>query len=199
MVARRQPQMAVDEYLDFERNSDTKHEYFDGEIFAMAGASPNHNIITSNTITHLTNQIGERSCIVFASDQMIRTPSGLYAYPDISVVCGTPQYDEKATDILLNPTLIVEVLSPSTENYNRGEKFRHFKTISTLREYVLIAQDTHRVERYAYQSGSDWLFANAMGLTGEIELKSIGITLDLARLYRNITLPTQPLQSGGIT
>lgn len=188
MVARRQPHMGIDEYLDFERTSDVKHEYFDGEIFAMAGASPNHNIITSNTITQLTNQIGERNCIVFASDQMIRTPSGLFAYPDISVVCGVPHYDETATDILLNPTLIVEVLSPSTENYDRGEKFKHFKTISTLREYVLIAQDTYRVERYASQSSSDWLFANAIGLTGVIELKSIGIMLELARLYRNVDL-----------
>ncbi|MCC6613660.1 MAG: Uma2 family endonuclease [Anaerolineae bacterium] len=186
--------MPIDEYLDFERNSDTKHEYLDGEVFAMAGASPNHNIITSNTITHLNNQIGERNCVVFASDQMIKTPSGLYAYPDISVVCGGPHYDETASEILLNPTLIVEVLSPSTENYDRGEKFRHFKTISTLREYVLIAQDTYRIERYAYQAGSDWLFANAMGLNGEIVLKSLDITLELARLYRNVDLPTRPPQ-----
>src|SRR5687768_7892266 len=133
-------------YLEFERASDERHEYLNGEVFLLAGASNNHNLVQGNTYATLHSQLRKHPCLVYPSDMRLKvSQTGLYTYPDIMVVCGTPQLEDKHQDILLNPTLIVEVLSPSTERFDRGKKFQHYREIESLQEYVLIAQDTFRV------------------------------------------------------
>lgn len=191
MSAGSQQTMSVEDYLAFERASEEKHEYLNGEIFLMSGASPNHNLVFGNTYASLHAQLRQRPCIVFPSDQRVRVrDTGLYTYPDISAICGEPQFDN---DTLLNPTLIVEVLSPSTESYDRGRKFQHYRALESLQEYVLIAQDdsTH-IERYLRQPNNEWLLADATGLDASITLSSIGCTLALADVYEKVTFEDSP-------
>ena len=137
------------EYLAIERAADYKSEFFADEMFAMAGAAPAHVLITSNVTRELGTQLKGRSCRVYPSDLRVKvSETGLYTYPDVVIVCGEQQFDDEHRDTLLNPTLIVEVLSPSTEAYDRGEKFDHYSQLESLQEYVMIAQDRPRVERY---------------------------------------------------
>ncbi|MFN8451812.1 MAG: Uma2 family endonuclease [Anaerolineae bacterium] len=185
--------MTVEEYLAFERASEEKHEYLNGEIFMMSGASRHHNIIQINVAASLHAQLRQRSCTAFPSDMRVRISTGLYTYPDISVVCDPPQYDESEyQDTLLNPTLIVEVLSPSTESFDRGRKFQHYRALASLQEYVLIAQDSAHIERYLRQPNDEWLLADATGLDASIELSSIGCTLVLADVYEKVTFEDSP-------
>src|SRR5258708_7680372 len=126
----------VERYLAFERESDLRHEYLNREIFALAGASLRHNLIAANTLASLHSQLRKRECTVYPSDMRLKVSrTGLYTYPDLSVVCGTPQLEDDHQDTLLNPTLIIEVLSPSTESYDRGKKFQHYRTVETLPNY----------------------------------------------------------------
>lgn len=179
--------MTEAEYLEFERASETKHEYIAGEVFAMTGASEAHNLITSNVIFLLRSQMRGRPCKVYPGDMRVQVrASGLYTYPDISVVCGEAQLADTHLDTLINPLLIVEVLSPSTELYDRGRKFQHYRHIESLREYVLIAQDAPRIERFVRQ-GDVWQFSDAVGLDASLELPSIGCTLALADVYEQVT------------
>ena len=130
------------EYLAFERQSDVKHEYFRGELFAMAGASRQHVTISTNLAYLLVGQLKGRPCDVFNGDMRVKvSPTGLYTYPDASVVCGRPRFEDKELDVLLNPTVIVEILSKSTEAYDRGEKFAQYRTLDTLTDYLLLSQD----------------------------------------------------------
>jgi len=175
------------EYLAFERTSDTRHEYHQGEIFEMVGASLNHNRIVMNTAGSLFAQLLQRPCEIFSNDMRLKIPTTrLYTYPDIVAVCGEPQLADDEMDILLNPVLIIEVLSPSTETYDRGKKFQDYRTISTLQEYLLIAQDAHRVERFLRQSNGEWLLTDAIGLDATLDLPSIGCSLALADIYQKI-------------
>jgi Uma2 family endonuclease len=177
----------VEQYLEMERASEDKHEYLNGEIYLMSGASRNHNLVMANTLASLHGQLRKRPCIVFPSDMRVRVlDTGLYTYPDISVVCDPPQIDDTVQDTLLNPTLIVEVLSPSTESYDRNKKFRHYRTIDSLKEYVLVSQDEPRIERYLRQPNREWLFADAVGLDASLEFTSVGCTLALADVYDKI-------------
>ncbi len=178
--------MTPEAYLKFERASETKHEYFGGEVFAMSGASSNHSTISGNAFAALHLQLRSQSCRVYQNDMRVRTPSMLYTYPDISVVCGEPRFDDKAFDTLINPTLIIEVLSPSTERYDRGRKFQHYRTIETLQEYVLIAQDNPRIERYLRQPNDEWLLTDIQGLDAVLELPSIQCRLVFADTYELI-------------
>src|SRR5262245_54040660 len=137
----------VEKYLTFERASLEKHEYLDGNIFLLAVASARHNVLVGNTLAALHAQLRKKPCIVYPSDMRLKfTKTGLFPYPDISVACDTPQFEDD--DTLLNPILIVEVLSSSTENYDRGKKFQHYRTIASFREYLLISQDSYRIEHY---------------------------------------------------
>jgi Uma2 family endonuclease len=185
------PAISVDDYLRYERESNVKHEYFAGEIFAMAGATPNHNIITSSANRHVGNRLAQSSCIVFSSDQKVRTTSGLYTYPDVTVVCGKPIYDDKHPDILLNPMLIIEVLSPTTEKYDRGKKFAHYRSLPSFQEYVLIAQDAYWVECFSKHDNGEWVFQSAIGANSTITLKTFEITLSLTDLYQHIDFPEE--------
>jgi len=186
--------MTEAEYLALERDSEIKHEYYHGEIFAMSGASRKHNLITANTIGIFHNQLRKNPCELYASDMRIRVSStGLYTYPDISVACGEVEIISDELDTLLNPTLIVEVLSPSTESYDRGTKFQHYRTLDSLQEYVLISQDSARIESFTRQPGGTWVLREAVGLEAAIDLTSIQCTLALADVYEKITLPDEPM------
>ncbi len=163
-----------EQYLALERKAAFKSEYFDGCIRAMAGASRAHNLIALNLGSEIRSQLRDRPCETYVSDMRVRTgPSGLYTYPDVVVVCGEPRFEDDELDTLLNPTVIVEVLSPSTEAADRGRKFASYRRLASLQEYVLVAQDRACVERYTRQ-GDEWLLT-------ELERRTLGW---LTRLIR---------------
>ena len=189
MTAQPKVYVTVPEYLELERTGDIKHEYFAGAIYAMVGASVQHNLITGNTYASLHAQLRKRNCNVFPSDMRVKAvQTGLYTYPDITVVCGQLQFEDEREDTLVNPVVIVEVLSPSTENYDRGKKFQNYRTMLSLREYILIAQDDHRVEHYARQSDNTWVLSEVVGLHDRVELTSIQCALDLADIYEKVEI-----------
>jgi len=190
MTAHARQRLTAAEYLALERAADTKSEFFDGEMFAMSGASLPHNRITINVVLSLGMQLRGRPCEVLSTDMRLKVdPTGLYTYPDVLVVCGEAQLEDEHHDTLLNPTLIIEVLSPSTEAYDRGEKFAQYQRLASLQEYVLIAQDRHRVERFARQAtGNDWLLTSASDLNGRLHLASIDCDLALADVYDRVEL-----------
>jgi Uma2 family endonuclease len=180
MVAQPRETMTEEEYLAFERASETKHEYLRGEIFAMAGASLTHATILGNTQASLHQQLRGR-CRVVSNDLRVKISArGLYTYPDIVVVCNRPQLADNQFDTLLNPTILIEVLSPSTEAYDRGKKFGHYRTLDSLQEYLLIAHDAPLIEHFVRQDDGTWRFAAASGLEASIALPSVGCTLELA-------------------
>lgn len=186
MVANARKKWTVEEYLAFERTSEEKHEYYAGEIFAMSGASRNHNLIVMNTGTTLNSQLAQQPCEVYPSDMRVKVSNIKYTYPDVSVVCGEPRFADSEFDTLLNPTIIVEVLSDSTENYDRGKKFEHYRTLESLQEYVLISQNEIHIEHYQ-RTASKWILSETKSVDDLIELPSIGGTLNLADIYRKIT------------
>jgi Uma2 family endonuclease len=177
------------EYLALERKSETRNEYYNGEIFAMAGASREHNLTVANLLRDIGNQLEDRPCESYPSDMRVFIEAtGLYTYPDVSVVCGEPRFQDREVDTLLNPTVIVEVLSPSTEAYDRGDKFRHYRRIDSLREFVLISQDRMMVERYTRQ-GKDWVLSDMTDPDQVLKLESIGCQSPLDRIYAKIKFP----------
>ncbi|HEX5732339.1 MAG TPA: Uma2 family endonuclease [Blastocatellia bacterium] len=185
--------LAPEEYLEIERSADYKSEYFNGQIFAMGGASPNHVLIVTNVVSEFRSQLKKRPCTVYSTDLRVRvSPTGLYTYPDVVVVCGTPEFSDSHSDTLTNPTLIVEVLSKTTKDYDRGEKFEQYRAIETFVEYVLIAQDKHHVERYSRQADKTWVLSETNQVEDVIELKSISCKLALSEIYDKVDL----LQAG---
>ena len=190
MSLRPKPYLSPEDYLALERSAEFKSEYFDGEIFAMAGASESHNLIVINTIRELSIQLKKRPCKVYANDMRIKvSPTGLFTYPDVVVVCGQAQFDDSHRDTLLNPTLIVEVLSDSTEAYDRGRKFEHYRKLESLAEYVLIAQHRPHVESYRRQPDQRWVLTDSDGLDGKLRLDAIDCELALAEIYDKVEFP----------
>jgi Uma2 family endonuclease len=176
------------EYLAIERCAEYKSEYFDGEMFAMAGASPAHNQITLNVAGGINVQLKKRPCLVYANDMRVKvSATGLYTYPDIVALCGPPRFDDNQKDTLLNPTVIIEVLSDSTEVYDRGKKFQHYRTLESLQEYVLIAQQECRVEHYVRQPGNQWTLTETHDLSEVMQLSSIQCQLALADIYDKVS------------
>jgi Uma2 family endonuclease len=177
------------EYLALERKSSYKSEYWDGEIFAMAGASERHNLISLNVGAELRTQLRGRNCRVYPSDMRVRIPAtGLYTYPAIIVVCGKPQFEDREQDTLLNPTLIVEVLSASTENYDRGRKFQNYRSLASLTEYLLIAQDEVHLEHYLRRPDQQWLLTETQDRQGTLHLPTIECTLAVAEVYDKVEI-----------
>lgn len=175
------------EYLAFERQSEIKHEYFRGELFAMAGASRQHVRIAVNVTILLGNQLKRRGCDVFNSDMRVKvSPTGLYTYPDLVVVCGRARFEDRELDTLLNPTVVVEILSNSTEAYDRGEKFAQYRTLETLTDYLLISQDRALVERFTRQESGLWLFSDSIGLDAVMPIESIQCQLPLVEVYDRV-------------
>ncbi len=177
-----------EQYLALERKAACKSEYVNGRIFAMAGASRQHNQITFNISVELCIQLKERPCVAYSSDMRVKvTQTGLYAYPDIVVTCNEPQFEDSFMDTLLNPTIIIEVLSESTEAYDRGGKFAHYRRLSSLEEFILIAQDGFCVEQYS-RKGKQLILGDISGLDENIQLNSIGCTLSLRDIHHKVEL-----------
>ncbi|MEO6809674.1 MAG: Uma2 family endonuclease [Isosphaeraceae bacterium] len=175
-----------EEYLALERQTESKNEYIDGQIHAMSGATLPHNLVAGNIYTRLNIQIWDRPCRAFMGDMRVCvSPTGLYTYPDVTVVCGEPQLLDDHFDTLLNPTVIVEVLSPSTEAYDRGDKFAHYRRLASLQEYVLVAQNRVHVERYARQ-GKEWLLTEFNQLDDVLRLASIDCEVALRDVYAKV-------------
>jgi Uma2 family endonuclease len=188
-VAPVKPRLSREEYLAWERASDTKHELRAGEIVAMSGASREHNLITLNVGTLLNNQLRDRPCEVYNADMRVAVEViGDYTYPDVVVVCGEPRFEDDTFDILTNPTVLVEVLSPSTEDYDRGNKFAAYRQIASLQDYVLVAQHRASVEHYARRGEQEWLLALLSGRESVLRLDSLGCELPLAEIYRKVPL-----------
>ncbi len=179
--------LTVKDYLEFERKSEERHEYFDGEIFAMSGAKRNHNKITTNLRGLVWQHLKGRNCENYSNDMRVFVPeTGLYTYPDLVVVCGEPQFQDEVFDTLLNPVLLIEVLSETTESYDRGKKFQHYRSIESLQEYILVAQNEARIEKYVRHGDGFWLLSEAVGVNSEIEFSSIECRIALAEVYDKI-------------
>jgi Uma2 family endonuclease len=178
-----------DEYLALERQAEYKNEYFDGEVFAMVGASRKHNLISLNVASELRAQLRGHECEVYQSDMRVRIPSAnVYTYPDAVVVCGEPRFEDAAADTLLNPTVIVEVLSKSTETYDRGAKFSYYRTLESVAEYLLIAQDEFHVEHYVRQADGRWMLADIRAPESSVGLDSIRRSLPLRDVYEKVEM-----------
>lgn len=185
MTAQPQRKISPEEYLELEREADYKSEYFQGEVFAMAGAERNHNRITANLSGEMYIFLKGKSCRSYNSDLKIHIPdNGVYTYPDLLVVCGKEQFVDDKTDTLLNPRIIVEVLSKSTGSYDRGEKFQLYRSIPSLEEYVLIDSQRIAAEVFRKSEQGFWsLMSESYTLEGSIELASIGLTLPMRDIY----------------
>lgn len=176
----------AEEYLTMERSASCKSEFHDGQIYAMTGASREHNLVTINIGRELSIQLKKRPCEAYVNDMRVKAAEARsYHYPDIVVACGTPQFEDAHVDTLLNPTLLIEVLSSSTEAYDRGGKFAHYRKIPTLREYLLVAQDQPSIERYLRQ-GDVWILSEAVGLEADVPLESIDCVLSLREVYDKV-------------
>lgn len=188
----------VSEYLHYERESIAKHEYRDGEVLAMAGGSYNHSVIVANVIGELRAALKGKPCRVSDSNLRIRIPrTPLYTYPDAVIVCGEPRFDpnDTAHETVTNPRVLVEVLSPSTEAYDRGEKFTRYQLLDTLEEYVLITQDSPRTETYFRQSDGAWLFTPGHGIEARLRLRSLELDLPHSEIYAGITFPPPTIEA----
>jgi Uma2 family endonuclease len=176
------------EYLALERKSEIRSEYIAGRMFAMSGASRRHSLIAGNFYRELSSQLRGRACEAYIADLRVKVShTGMYTYPDIVAVCGEVQLEDEHFDTLLNPTVIVEVLSESTEAYDRGEKFAHYRRLDTLREYVLVAQDKLRIEHYR-REGDEWILSEVSSPDATLHLGSIDCHVTLAAIYEKVEL-----------
>ena len=174
------------DYLRIERAAETKSEFFRGEMFAMSGASRQHNRLTMNLSRELSTQLRKKPCEPFANDMRVKvSATGLYTYPDIAVACGKPQFEDKELDTLLNPTVLIEVLSKSTETYDRGKKFAQYRELPSLQTYLLFSQDRMLVERYT-RDGNEWRYQAYERADEVVNIVAIDCTLQLADCYERV-------------
>jgi Uma2 family endonuclease len=191
------PNLSQEEYLALERKAESKSEYHDGCVYAMAGASKEHNRIAADFLTALNNRTLGGPCEVFGSDmRVLISRTGLYTYPAILGVCGELQVLDGEADTALNPALIVEVLSPSTEGYDRGKKFGHYRQLPSLREYVLVSQDRILVEKFE-RDGDLWILSVRDRRDAAIALASLGCEVPLGEIYRRVPVPDGETSTGG--
>lgn len=177
------------EYLARERAASEKSEYVNGRIYAMAGASRTHNLIVGNTFAELRAQTRSRGCEAYVNDMRVKVSrTGLYTYPDLAALCEEPEFEDEHVDTLLNPSVLIEVLSPSTESYDRGEKFAHYRRLDSLNEYVLIAQGTRRVEHYR-REGDHWVLTEISNADADLTIASLGCVLKLRDIYDRVDFP----------
>lgn len=194
MSAHAQPRLTPEQYLELERAAETRSEYYAGRMYAMSGGSHRHAIIIASLSRELGIALRKRSCSVATSDLRVRvTRDGLYTYPDVVVVCGDPSYADDQQDTVLNPALLAEVLSPSTESYDRGFKFSQYRKIESLQEYALVSQAEPRVEVYRRQHGGGWLLAEFEGLGAICRFDSLDCPVALAELYDKVTFESDPI------
>ena len=187
MAAHPQPRLSPEDYLKIERAAEFRSEYYDGHMYAMSGGSYRHFRIISNINGEFHQAFKKTNCAAGSNDLRLRiSPSGLYTYPDIVVVCGEPKFADDQKDTLLNPVLISEVLSPSTEAHDRGFKASQYRTIESLQEHALVSQTEPRVEIYRRHSGGDWLFSESTGLDATCRFASVDCTIALADIYNKV-------------
>ncbi len=177
---------SVDDYYAVELSSPIKHEYYSGEIFAMAGASVAHNHITANVLGALRTALRDTQCSAFGSDLRLTTPAGLFTYPDVMVICGQIDLTRDHPDTVTNPALLVEVLSEATRDYDRGEKFMLYKSIPTLRDYLLIEQDRVLIEHHALSSDAVWTATRVDRRDASVDIAPIPVTLRVADVYDRV-------------
>ena len=176
-----------DEYLATQRLSEDRAEYLDGVVYPMTGATINHARIVLSLAAELLNQLRGRECDVLQTDMKVRMPdSKKFFYPDVLVLCGEPQFHDDRTDVILNPDIIIEVLSPSTEAFDRGKKFQAYQTLESLKEYLLVAQDKPFVEQYVRRADGKWDYVAFQGLEASVSLPSIECTLKLSAVYSRV-------------
>ena len=196
MASLPQPQLYTpEEYLASERDAFERHEWLDGFIYAMAGESPEHSLICSNVNATLNLQLRGKPCAVYSPNMKVYTRlssdiglKGLFAYPDCTI-CGEAQFYDKQRDVLINPRVVIEVLSPTTERYDRGKKFLRYQQNSSLTDYVMVAQAYPSVEHYARRADGSWLYSVTTELTASVPLESIECSLPLADVYDRIAFP----------
>lgn len=185
--------LTEEEYLAIERPAAFRSEFYNGEMFAMAGASRRHNRIVTNLVAALDNQLRERPCNVYSNDMRVKIPSTrLYTYPDVVATCGEERFADEEQDVLLNPLVVIEVLSDSTEAYDRGKKFEHYQSISSLNIYILVAQNAPRVEQYVRQAnGKLWIYSEVHEAGEAVEIEAIGCKLQLGDIYTKVEWHTE--------
>lgn len=189
-LAQSHPTFTIEKYLEYEREGAERHEFLDGSVYAMAGESPRHSTICFNLYTSIGSQLRKnRNCRGYSPNMKVATNSkALFSYPDLTVVCGEPKYHDKKGNVLLNPSVIFEVLSPSTENYDRGEKvLRYTNNIESLTDYILVAQDKPAIEHFSKQSDGSWTKNEIEGINSRFYLPTIEAEIALAELYENVS------------
>lgn len=196
MSAVPEPSLTPQEYLARERQAETRSEYLHGEVSAMPRSSREHNLIAGNVGGELRQQLRERQCEVYQSDMRVKvSPTGLYTYPDVTVVCGEPEFEDAEVDTLLNPQVLAEVLSPSTADYDRGGKFTHYRRLTSLKEYVLISQDRPLIEHYVRQGQDEWLLTEVGSPQDTLDLPTIECRLPLSEIYLKVRFPSDDAPS----
>jgi Uma2 family endonuclease len=182
----------LEEYFELERNSLEKYQFYRGEVFAMSGASPPHNRIVVNLIRHLANALAGGPCVVFPADQRIKCPTALYTYADASIVCGEAQFiKQQGLETLINPKVVFEVLSPSTEPFDRGKKFDEYQSLESFQEYVLVSQDRPRVDHFVRQRDGSWRPKMIEGIENTLQLATVECELALGAIFEGVVLSTE--------
>lgn len=188
MSAIPEPRYTLEEYLARERDAPYKNEFYRGQIFAMSGGSPRHNLIAGNMFARLHHRLRGTGCRPYNSAQRIRIAAvDLCTYPDVSVICGELQLDRQDREAVVNPRVIIEVLSPTTESYNRSKKFDFYCELESLRDYILVAQDEPQVERFVRQDDGSWMLTVFKGLAAVLEFPALACTLPLSEIYQDVT------------
>jgi Uma2 family endonuclease len=194
-----------EDYLALERASEERHEYVDGQVYAMAGESPEHGTICTNLTMLIASQLRGTPCQAWAKDTKVRSgppprprqpARGLFSYPDVVVVCGEPHFHDQYRDVLVNPMVLIEVLSPTTEAFDRGDKFFRYRTwLPSLTDYILVAQTTPLLDHFRRQPHGHWELSSAIGLGSSLSLDSIACTLLLTDVYERIAFPPEVLEA----
>ncbi len=188
MSAQPHPRLTPEEYLDLDRASELRHEYYGGQMYAMSGGTYAHGLIIVNLARRLAEALEGRLCTVTASDVRVQVePGGLYTYPDVAVVCGDRHYRDNRRDTVLNPVLLIEVLSPSTEAYDRGFKSAQYRTLESLQEYALVSQTEPRVEVFRRAADGEWVLTEFTGLEASARFRSVDCVVPLAKIYDKVT------------
>jgi Uma2 family endonuclease len=198
MAAFASPLATVEEYLAMDRAAETRGEYYDGVIYAMSGGSYRHAIIIGNLQATLHGALRNGPCAVTPMEVRVRTTKTAYVYPDIVIVCEEPKFADNQQDVLLNPTTLIEALSPSTERHDRGLKSARYRKVESLQEYALVSQDEARVEIFRRQAGGEWLLSEAVGLEATCTFHcngqgNLSVEIPLAAIYERVTLPSEPI------
>jgi Uma2 family endonuclease len=196
MSAMLQPRYTPEQYLELDRQAECRSEYVNGEILAMAGASREHNLVVTNLVRELSTRLRSKPCETYSNDMRVKVSPVRYTYPDVVVACEEPQFEDGRLDTLLNPIVVMEVLSPSTEADDRSWKFAHYRRLPTLQDYVLLSQNQPFVEHYTRQSDSLWTLAELVGLEAVLRLPSLGCELPLSDIYERVEFAPPPQMAG---